>query len=193
MFFLRRPTRRWIDRFCRLATEGDLSYGEIGATMEGDIPARYNTDRNRICLGSGQAAFERACVALYSWAMFDIGWVELIHPASPIAVGQTVVILAHAWGLYSLSASRILSMVDTDDLSIHRRGFVYGTLEDHVESGEERFTIEHHANDDSVWYDILAFSRPRHPLARLAYPASRAAQRRFARDSKAAMVRAAQE
>lgn len=51
--------------------------------------------------------------------------------------------------------------------SIARFGFAYGTLPGHVESGEERFQIEWHRSDDSVWYDILAFSRPNHPLARL--------------------------
>jgi uncharacterized protein (UPF0548 family) len=64
----------------------------------------------------------------------------------------------------------------------------YGTLQNHVERGEERFSIEHRVEDDSVWYDILAFSIPQHPLARLGYPLSRAAQRRFARDSKSAML-----
>jgi uncharacterized protein (UPF0548 family) len=64
------------------------------------------------------------------------------------------------------------------------------TLQHHVERGEERFSVEHHRADDAVWYDILAFSVPQHPLARLGYPLSRAAQRRFAVDSKAAMLRA---
>jgi len=40
-------------------------------------------------------------------------------------------------------------------------------------------------------YDLFAFSRPRHPLARLGGPLySRALQRRFARDSLRAMARA---
>jgi uncharacterized protein (UPF0548 family) len=38
-----------------------------------------------------------------------------------------------------------------------------------------------------VWYDIRAFSRPRHVLARLGYPLTRRTQKRFARDSVAAM------
>jgi uncharacterized protein (UPF0548 family) len=70
-----------------------------------------------------------------------------------------------------------------------RFGFAYGTLEDHAEKGEERFSIEW-SDDNSVWYDILAFSRPRQWQAQLARPISRALQKRFARDSKAAMVRA---
>jgi uncharacterized protein (UPF0548 family) len=59
-----------------------------------------------------------------------------------------------------------------------------------MESGEERFTIEWRREDDSVWYDLLAFSRPRHRLARSGAPLSRRLQRRFARDSLHAMMRA---
>jgi uncharacterized protein (UPF0548 family) len=44
--------------------------------------------------------------------------------------------------------------------------------------------------DDAVWYDILAFSRPQQFLARLGYPLARRLQKRFARDSAAAMRRA---
>ncbi|HEY2002169.1 MAG TPA: DUF1990 domain-containing protein, partial [Acidobacteriaceae bacterium] len=108
----------------------------------------------------------------------------------PVAAGQTILVLAHTFGLYSLSANRIIAMIDKDDGQIWRRGFSYGTLRHHVERGEERFSVEYHRDDGSVWYDILAFSVPQHPLARLGYPLSRAAQRRFATDSKAAMVSA---
>lgn len=45
-------------------------------------------------------------------------------------------------------------------------------------------------NDDSVWFDILAVSKPGGWLARLAYPLARAQQRQFARDSAAAFVAA---
>jgi uncharacterized protein (UPF0548 family) len=71
-----------------------------------------------------------------------------------------------------------------------RYGFAYGTLPGHAESGEERFTVEWHEADAAVWYDILAFSRPQHFLARLGYPFARRLQRRFAKDSVAAMLRA---
>jgi uncharacterized protein (UPF0548 family) len=74
---------------------------------------------------------------------------------------------------------------------VARFGFAYGTLPGHAESGEERFLVEWDRTGDAVRYDVLAFSRPRHPLARLGYPLTRRAQRRFARDSAAAMLRAA--
>jgi len=67
-------------------------------------------------------------------------------------------------------------------------GFAYGTLPEHAAFGEERFTVEYDTKDGAVSYEILAFSRLR-PLARLAYPFTRALQRRFARDSKAAMLK----
>jgi len=60
----------------------------------------------------------------------------------------------------------------------------------HVESGEERLLIERDTTDGSVWYDILAFSRPRHILAHLGYPWVRRLQNRFREDSGAAMQRA---
>jgi uncharacterized protein (UPF0548 family) len=47
--------------------------------------------------------------------------------------------------------------------------------------------------DDTVWYDIFAFSRPRQMLDKLGYPLSRLLQRRFAEGSKAAMFQAVRD
>ncbi|MFM7846601.1 MAG: DUF1990 family protein, partial [Planctomycetota bacterium] len=43
---------------------------------------------------------------------------------------------------------------------------------------------------DQVWYDILAFSQPRHVLCRVGYPLFRMSQKEFGRGSAAAMRRA---
>jgi uncharacterized protein (UPF0548 family) len=180
MFFLRRPTTQRINRFRSEAEQDSFSYPQVGAIGDSTLPKGFSVDRNRIRLGEGLPLFDRACAALRAWKMFDIGWVELIHPAQPVAPGQTVLVLAHTFGLYSLSASRVITMIDEDSGQIWRRGFSYGTLRHHVERGEERFSVEYHHEDDSVWYDLLAFSVPKHPMARLGYPLSRAAQRRFA-------------
>lgn len=53
--------------------------------------------------------------------------------------------------------------------------------------------VEWDRRTDQVCYDVLAFSRPRHPLAKLAYPLSRSLQKRFAEDSKMARYRAVHE
>jgi uncharacterized protein (UPF0548 family) len=94
----------------------------------------------------------------------------------------TVAVKARACGTWSLSAARVVYVVNESG-TVERFGLAYGTLPDHVETGEERFTIEWDHNDDSVWYDILAFSRPRHPLVKLAAPLARRLQMQFARDS----------
>jgi uncharacterized protein (UPF0548 family) len=56
-----------------------------------------------------------------------------------------------------------------------RFGFAYGTLPLHPEQGEEAFVVSHD-EDDAVWLDIVVFSRPRHPLARLGWLAGRRVQ-----------------
>ena len=71
-----------------------------------------------------------------------------------------------------------------------RFGFGYGTLPGHGERGEERFSVEWSRENNTVHYDVFAFSRPKHPLAWLGYPFARMLQKRFARDSKKMMLEA---
>ena len=97
----------------------------------------------------------------------------------------------HHLGFWSLNACRIVYTIEETG-PIERFGFAYGTLPDHAAIGEERFTVEFHSHDQAVWYDVYAFSRPR-PLARLAYPYTRALQKRFAADSKRAMQKAVEQ
>src|SRR5260370_38795913 len=97
--------------------------------------------------------------------------------------------MARLFGLWWLNACRIVYVVDEEG-PVRRFGFAYGTLPEHAESGEERFTVEGHEADDAVWYDILAFSRPQQLLARLGYPFARRPPKPFARDSAAALRRA---
>ena len=192
MFRFTRPTDDQITAF--LATQRHLtfSYAEVGATR-GRPPHGYVVDHNRARLGSGQATFERAVAALRAWRQSTLGWTS-IHPAgAPTTVGANVAVLVRHFGFWSLNACRVVyDFGETDGATdVRRVGFAYGTLPGHGEIGEERFTIEHHAADDSVWYDLYALSRPGHPLVRLAYPIARRLQRRFARESKQAMIMAA--
>ncbi len=66
-------------------------------------------------------------------------------------------------------------------------GIVYGTLPRHVKSGEERFQVEWNRSNDTVWYDILAFSGPNPFLTRLRYPMVRGIRKKFDRDSAVEM------
>jgi uncharacterized protein (UPF0548 family) len=55
--------------------------------------------------------------------------------------------------------------------------------------GEERFLVEWDTRDDNVFYDVVAYPRPRHALAKLGYPFVRRMQKRFGRESAGAMQR----
>lgn len=185
MFLLRKPSADTIRQFIDSQSDLSFSYAQTGGT-QAQPPAGFIVDHNRILLGEGKETFNRAVAALRSWKQFDLGWVTAVPPDLAVEVGTTVAVQAQTFGVWSLSACRIVYVID-DENGMKRFGFAYGTLPDHVECGEERFTIEWQA-DDSVWYDILAFSRPRHPLARLGKPLVRRLQKRFARESLAIML-----
>jgi uncharacterized protein (UPF0548 family) len=187
MFFLHQPSEDRVGAF--LARQGDatFSYPHVGASREG-APAGYNVDRNRIKIGDGAAAYRAGVAALRQWTMFDLGWVKLYKPDTPIEVNATVAVSIGHLGFWSLNAARIVYVIDEDGPD-PTFGFAYGTLKDHGERGEERFTVSWCKNDDSVWYELLAFSKPG-PAARLAYPCVRRLQRQFARDSMRVMKNA---
>ena len=183
---LRKPTEEVVRQFISAQHALPFSYTEVGATQTGGA-AGYTVDHNRIKLGHGEDTYQRALNALRSWKHFDLGWVTIVPRNTPVEFGRTVAVQAKTFGFWSLSACRIVYVIDERE-SPKRFGFAYGTLPDHVECGEERFTIEWH-EDDSVWYDIYAFSHPQHPLAKVGFPIVRGLQKRFAKDSLAAMLR----
>jgi uncharacterized protein (UPF0548 family) len=193
VFQLTRPTQGQIDAFLVAQRAAEFSYAEIGGTRYSTAPAGYGVDQNRVHLGAGEAVFRRATAALRGWQMTALGWTS-VHPArAPVTPGQTVAIVVRHYGFWSMNACRIVYVLDEDAGKAHRMGFAYGTLREHGEIGEERFAVEWLRADDSVWYDLYAFSRPGHLLTRLGYPLGRRMQRRFARESLQTMVSAVNE
>jgi uncharacterized protein (UPF0548 family) len=178
MFKINEPSERDIAKFIESQRNLDFTYREVGATNT-TPPAGFTVDHNRIQLGSGEETYRRAITLLKNWRQFDLGWVTIVPRGVTIEVGAIVAIKARAFGTWSLSASRVVYMIEEP----RRFGFAYGTLPDHVECGEERFLMEW-LPDDSVWYDILAFSKPRHPLVRMSFPLARMLQKRFTRESQ---------
>jgi uncharacterized protein (UPF0548 family) len=177
MFLMREPSDADAARFVSSQRELPFTYAEVGATNT-TPPAGYTVDHNRIQLGIGETTYRSAVDALKNWRHFELGWVTIAPRGEVVEVGATVAVKARAFGTWSLSATRVVYVID----EARRFGFAYGTLPDHVEKGEERFMVEW-LPDDTVWYDILAFSRPRHPLVRLSAPLARRLQKQFARDS----------
>lgn len=189
MFSPFKPSAASIRRFLERQARRSFSYEEVRQTRS-TPPAGYVCDHNRVCLGIGETIFNAAVAALESWRMFPGEWVEAHADHAPIATGTNVAVVAKEYGVWSMLACRVVYRIDEVG-PVRRVGFAYGTLEGHFAKGEERFLIEWNRDDDTVWYDLLAFSKPRALWARLLYPLVRRTQKRFARESKEAMLRAA--
>jgi uncharacterized protein (UPF0548 family) len=106
--------------------------------------------------------------AIRDCKMFVMDWIKLCWRQTPIETGASVAVLVSDLGFWSPNACRIVYVI-AEQGACQRYGFAYGTLPEHGERGEERFTVEFHAADQSVWYDLYSFSRPG-ALACLAYP-----------------------
>jgi uncharacterized protein (UPF0548 family) len=186
MFFLSRPSNAVIRAILGQQRTADFSYSAVGASR-GQLPAGYTLIHSRVNIGQGAATFARAVEALCQWKMFDVPNVYLCWSSAPVQAGIVVGILIRHFGFWSLNFCRIVYLLEEEG-PVRRYGFGYGTLRDHAEQGEERFTIEWDRASGVVSYDILSFSRPGCLLTRLAYPLGRLLQRRFVRNSLAAMV-----
>jgi len=96
---------------------------------------------------------------------------------SPFVVPGDSVVLSIPFGPFQVTApARIVYVVD----ELSRKGFAYGTLRGHPESGEESFIVEQ-TDDGSVWLEISAFSRPASAIWWLAYPVLRLSQAYYTR------------
>jgi uncharacterized protein (UPF0548 family) len=188
MMTLRRPSDATIRDFLAAQAGLGFTYPAVGATAAVP-PAGYVVDHTRIRLGEGEATFRAGRAALGRWDQFRLGWVEAWPPGASIRAGEVVASVARCLGLWWLNACRIAYVVDEEG-PVARFGFANGTLPGHAEAGEERFLVEWDRASGEVWYDVLAFSRPNAFLTRLGYPYMRRVQRRFGRESAAAMVRA---
>jgi uncharacterized protein (UPF0548 family) len=102
--------------------------------------------------------------------MYETGWTKLCWPDVPITEGTVVGVLGRHFGLRSLNACRIVYVIEEQDSLLRRYGSAFGTLPGRVERGEERFTVEWHRADGSVFYEVFALARPAQPLVTLGPP-----------------------
>jgi uncharacterized protein (UPF0548 family) len=147
-----------------------FTYPEVGATPEPQ-PGYLNLTRTgTVASGDLDAAAE----ALLTWQVQERAGLA-VAASSRRATADTVVELRLGAGPVGLRIPcRIVYVVDEAD----RRGFAYGTLPGHPETGEELFLLERHV-DGSVTFTVTAFSRPATFLARAGGPLTRAGQRRM--------------
>jgi uncharacterized protein (UPF0548 family) len=150
--------------------ERDLTYDEVGGTA-GPLPDGYHHVVHTRDMGRGRAAFESASDSLRRWGLQRGAGIRVAASSDVVEVGA-VAVLRLGWGVLAVRAPvRVVYLVEEPD----RRGFAYGTLPGHPESGEELFVVEY--ADGSTTLRITGFSRSRSVLARCAGPLGRLIQR----------------
>ena len=145
-----------------------LTYPAVGATREPTMPAGYHHVERSATIGQGRVAFERAAAALADWSMFRRVGFRVPAATPPVAPG--VEVRMRLFGVLLVPCRVVYTVEETG-----RRGFAYGTLPGHPESGEEAFVVSLGESGEVV-FRIRAFSRPATLLTRVAGPAGRAAQ-----------------
>lgn len=183
MLFLRQPPSECLNALLTAWRDEPLSYAHRGG-VEDAPESGFIVDDHRALLGAGDEVWQRACAALDAWVMFP-KWAMIHSPEGQVA-GKLVAMVTRICGLWWANPCRILRRCDSDNT----HGFVYGTLPEHTECGEEMFRVEK-GGDGRVWYVIRAFSRPRHWMAWSGFPLARWWQLRFVRDSQSKMQEAA--
>jgi uncharacterized protein (UPF0548 family) len=143
----------------------DLTYAEVGGTAWERLPEGYRTFDRRASLGVGEDAFDRAAGGLMAWDMQRRAGLS-VHASHPMALPGTDVVVGLGPSWLGLGAPcRVIYAVDERD----RRGFAYGTLPGHPETGEEAFLVDLDPSG-RVSFSVRTFSRPALFLARAGRP-----------------------
>jgi len=150
-----------------------LTYPEVGATESGRLPAGYGHLRVQRQIGSGRERFGRAADAVMHWGMQRGAGLRVRASSEVAAVGAVVIVRIG----FLPAPCRVVYVVDEPDI----RGFGYGTLPGHPESGEERFVVRRDPVTDAVFAEVSAFSRPATWWSRAGGPLATVAQRVIAR------------
>jgi uncharacterized protein (UPF0548 family) len=130
-----------------------LTYSEVGATASGELPDGYQHLSTSAQIGTGRERFEQAADAVMRWGM-QRGSGLRVQASSEIVEVSTVVLVTMMGFLRA--PCRVVYVLDEPDI----RGFAYGTLPGHPESGEERFAVRYDVTTSAVIAEVTAFSRP---------------------------------
>ena len=151
-----------------------VTYVPVGCTRTGVVPDGFDELRRSRRIGSGREDFERAADALLSWQMHRRAGLAVTASHERVETGAVAELRVGVGRLGLRAPVRVVDVIDETTC----RGFAYGTLPGHPESGEEAFVVEL-GKDGSVVLTVTAISRPASRLARLAGPAGRWVQSRI--------------
>ena len=184
-YFLKPPSPGKVEKILEEHRLSPFSYPDVGLTLGSATTAKnepiknYQLDTYRVSLGKGDDNFKKAKKHFENWEMFSLDWIHLYPRKQAIKEGVMVGVLAKVLGIWVLNLCRIVHTVYEERVI----SFSYGTLDSHAEKGEEKFSVLWSEENDEVYYEITAFSRPNLWMAKLGYPYVRMLQKRFGRDS----------
>ncbi len=148
------------------------TYSDLGATLSGGRPKGFHHGGYTSDLGHGHATFQRAVEGLRAWDAHRLPGARVFPEGQEIQTGATVIVTFGTPILALAVPCRIVGVIDEET----RWGFAYGTLPGHPEQGEEAFVVSISV-DETVHFEVVAFSRPDDLLVRLSGPIGRGIQR----------------
>lgn len=128
-----------------------FTYQEIGATA-GELPTEYHHVRESRQIGTGRDRFEEAADSLMRFGIQRGIGLRVLTSEPEAAAGVNVA--TRLWPFWALC--RVVYVIDEPN----RRGFAYGTLHGHPETGEESFIVRLDPSNNVVSVEITAFSKP---------------------------------
>lgn len=147
-----------------------LSYAETGATAA-RLPAGYHHIEREQAIGAGEDLFEEAAAKLMNWQVQRSAGV-FVDASQPVAQAGAIVVVGTG---PVHGACRVVYVINEPN----RRGFAYGTLEGHPESGEEFFGVRLDPQTGIVYAQVRAFSRPGQWWTRATAPIASVVQERI--------------
>lgn len=173
-----KPDKAGLERFVQ-------AQSALPVTYHGGLEAEPGFTRKRTLepLGSSAQVFERAVTGLKGWAVYPT-WLTLYPHPAPLIEGTCVALVTGFAPVWTVSTVRVVTVAETTQ----RFSFTLQTLPQHAVTGLERFSV-YLDDTETVWYEILAVSKPQHPLVKLGAPVLRVVQKRFARDSVRSLKR----
>jgi uncharacterized protein (UPF0548 family) len=145
-----------------------FTYAEVGATA-GSLPDGYHHVRKSAVIGRGRRRFDEAAARVMRWGMLRGAGVGVEATSEMAQLGAEVIVHLGP----ARAPCRVIYVIDEPD----RRGFAYGTLPGHAESGEELFAVRFDPATENVYAEVTAFSRHGTWWSRLGAPVTSLIQR----------------
>ena len=97
------------------AGASELSYPEVGASFDPDLPSGYHHELRHVAVGHGEGAFRQGRIALKMWKAHEAAGIRVMPPGASPEIRTTVVFQLRTLGVYVFAACRIVAVVDESE------------------------------------------------------------------------------